>query len=596
MNLGFGYDLFSGFLQSDCYYWISVIAYAVLLAAPFVFWKSSRRGTVFISCMAAAFITVMLLPLYAKQMNVDEGTHLLMAYSLINGGMPFRDFEGNSAGPLNAIYLALFSFGSISFLTARLAVLFSGLAGGIMVFLAVRKLCGIRPAMALSSLMFFYYSVHYYDVMAYNSETPFCLVITLWLMLFAFRGSSRRIIFAEFFAIGLMPWIKLQFVPFAAICFVISLSRGVFVRDSREAVAISHGEPGYSRSGEGFAGTGRSFRELLSVNISLQCFAAALPTLLFVLLFALTGALERFWLYYVIGNLHAVAKPFIDYLECLFPFLRHFSDLDMFSLATCVFLAFMVLAVADIKIPGPGIPGSNVPGSSVRRFLAAARLSLSARRAAGIILLALFVLVALFSASRTETLFDHYLNILVLSSAIFAALGLARTEGVEKRGQWAFALLVVAAVVFGTKLWSVNKISELQQTGFVTETNYKFRDALHYLNNHTKPGEPVAYWGWETGLPIYSGHPSATSTHLISEIMVLDKRIRTEYAHEVTAYKPSAIVDLVCPDAFDYKDSSYELSNYDFMKKITDEYYEKPVAIPVGSKGYVRIYLRKKDN
>lgn len=130
MNLGFGYDLFSGLLQSDCYYWISVIAYAVLLAAPFVFWKSSRRGTVFISCMAAAFITVMLLPLYAKQMNVDEGTHLLMAYSLINGGMPFRDFEGNSAGPLNAIYLALFSFGSISFLTARLAVLFQGLRAG----------------------------------------------------------------------------------------------------------------------------------------------------------------------------------------------------------------------------------------------------------------------------------------------------------------------------------------------------------------------------------------------------------------------------------------------------------------------------------
>lgn len=63
-----------------------------------------------------------------------------------------------------------------------------------MVFLAVRKLCGIRPAMALSSLMFFYYSVHCHDVMAYNSETPFCLVITLWLMLFAFRGSSRRII------------------------------------------------------------------------------------------------------------------------------------------------------------------------------------------------------------------------------------------------------------------------------------------------------------------------------------------------------------------------------------------------------------------
>ena len=62
---------------------------------------------------------------------------------------------------------------------------------------------------------------------------------------------------------------------------------------------------------------------------------------------------------------------------------------------------------------------------------------------------------------------------------------------------------------------------------------------------------------------------------------------------DIIKNRPAAIVDLVCPYAFSFRDSKFELSNYGFIKRVTDEYYEKPVAVPVGSSGFARVYLRK---
>ena len=93
MNFGIGYGLLAGFLQSDTYRFIYIAGYAMLFACPFVFIILNRKAGLFISCMSAAFIAVKLLSLYIVQQNPDEGQHLLMTYSLINGGVPFRYFE-----------------------------------------------------------------------------------------------------------------------------------------------------------------------------------------------------------------------------------------------------------------------------------------------------------------------------------------------------------------------------------------------------------------------------------------------------------------------------------------------------------------------
>lgn len=95
------------------------------------------------------------------------------------------------------------------------------------------KLCGLRIAAALSGFVFIYFSIYLYDVTAYNNETLFCMLISLWLLLFACRNGRKSILFAECFVLGLLPWVKLQFAPFTVCCLILSIARGVFVQQSR---------------------------------------------------------------------------------------------------------------------------------------------------------------------------------------------------------------------------------------------------------------------------------------------------------------------------------------------------------------------------
>lgn len=604
MNLGIGYSLFSEFLKSDSYYCICLTAYALMLLSPFVFWKQSRRGWAYIALMVAAFAAVKLLSLYIGQRNPDEGQQVLMASSLIHGGVPFRDFEGQGLGPLNAFYIALFSFGGVSFFTERLAALAAELGSGVLIFLAARRMCGVRPAIAISCPVFYYFSFYGYtnDVVAYNCETLFCLLISLWLMLFAYRKESRLMLFAEFFVLGLLPWIKLQFAPFSVICFFIGLGRSLFVHEIAEDGSVS----GLSwKSAE--KGSLADFLRgtLISQNTLIACAAAAAPSLLFFALLALSAGLPSFWLLYILVNIQHVSVPLADYLEKIGPYLVSFSGMDMFWMAVCPALAFMTLALAEIRISMPRGPVSPAAVFAPVRLIAGLihegrRAQGAVRKALAVALLAAFVLTAVFSATRTMNLFYHYVNILLPASVIFAALGLSMVSGAEKRAGWAISVLMAAAAVFVFKLMTQVNISFTQENDFLKTESYPFRDAVEYLNQHVNQGEPVAIWGWDTGFPVYSGHPSATSTHFLYPLVdpkfspEIQAKVREKYVDDILRIRPAAIVDLVCPAAFTYKDRQFELSNYGFIRRIADEYYEKPVSVPAGSDGSVRIYLRKK--
>ena len=591
MNFGIGYDLFSGYLQSENYHCVCTVAYTILLACPFIFWKFRRLSSVFIFWMSAAFFSILLLSVYIGRLNPDEGQHLLMAYSAIKGGVPFRDFEGQSLGPLNAYYLALFSFGGISFITARIAALFAELTGCILIFFAVKKLCGTRPAITLSSSVFFFFSIYWLgENISYNSETLFTLLISVWFILFAYRRESHSVLFAECFVLGLLPWIKLQFAPFSVICFFMSLARNIFVNDcSEDGNFLEYGQ----KQNGAIALCDTSVWRKLCVS-AFAVIAGFVPTIILLTCLALNRSLEWFWMFYIIGNLEHVAIPLKDYFSNIWSYLLEETDKDLFWLGTSGAVLFIFLAASDI---------SHVSLSSVGSFtslflpkLCSGRLGAEYRKATGAVLLGLFAITALFSFTRTMSHFGHYLIILVPSSAIFVGLGMTLLRDNSKRRKWALALLLASALIFGAKLTTFNNIRWVQNNAFIREDTYPFWDALHYLNEHVKPGMPVAYWGWETAFPIYSDHPSATATHYIYPLISpkFTHRMRDKYIQDIIDNKPVAIVDLVCPAAFSYKEKKYELANYDFIRRVVDKYYDKPVSIPVGNKGFARIYLRKK--
>jgi len=174
-------------------------------------------------------------------------------------------------------------------------------------------------------------------------------------------------------------------------------------------------------------------------------------------------------------------------------------------------------------------------------------------------------------------------------------LGLALICHNEKRVRWAFSMLIVTLAVFGIKLTTplIDGIATYQNA-LVSESYYAFKDVIQYLNKNVKAGERVAVWGAETRFLTFSGHPPATATNLIAELFYLysKDRMRNEYVKDIINKKPAAIVDLVNSAAIDFKVKEFELQNYDFIKKVTDEYYHEPVTIPVWD-GFVRVYLRK---
>jgi len=600
MNFGIGYSLFADFLQSDTYYIICIAAYAMLFACPVVFIAIARQARIFVSCMSAAFIAVKLLSLYIYQQNPDEGQHLLMAYSLIEGGVPFRDFEGQGNGPLNALYLAMFSFGDISFFTAHLAALFSELACGIMLFFAAMKLCGIRAAAALSGFVFIYFSIYLYDITAYNNETLFCLLISLWLLLFACRNGRKSILFAECLVLGLLPWVKLQFAPFSVCCFILSIARGVFTPDSRECRTESMAALNDDTGSRCLSGKW----PVILKDAQAASAGVASPTVLFLSYLALNGALEWFWLFYIRVNIEHVSLPFSEYLSTLPSRMVLFAERNLFWLPVSTVLAFAAAEMASrINRQKPPVH---------QKYLA-------------VLLLAFFALTAVYATTRTLSLFDHYINIIVPSSVILISLGLAIDSDRRLRRNCAIAILAAAEAVAVYDMKNSDDLQDIrtiQQLGFVRENEYPFKDAMRYLNSNVKPDKPIVVWGWETGLPVYSQHPSATASNFIYPLVdkkfdkKLQDELRIKYADDILRSKPAAIVDAVCPAAFEYKEERYYIREYPFIKNITDKYYETPVSFPVNAfsyfgegimpwhhskapafrQGSVRIYLRKKTD
>lgn len=603
MNFGIGYGLLAGFLQSDTYRFICIAGYAMLFACPFVFIILNRKAGLFISCMSAAFIAVKLLSLYIVQQNPDEGQHLLMTYSLINGGVPFRDFEGQGNGPLNALYLALFSFGDISFFTAHLAALFAELACCVMFFFAVMKLCGLRIAAALSGFVFIYFSIYLYDVTAYNNETLFCMLISLWLLLFACRNGRKSILFTECFVLGLLPWVKLQFAPFTVCCLILSIARGVFVQQSREYCQV----PGCTGPGDvtdaPISTSAVKWHQILKDTLTASA-GAAVPTMLILAYLALNGVWKWFWLFYIRVNIEHVSISFSEYLSELPLRMVLFADMNLFWLPVSTILSCTAVGLAHRR----NSPHKSSPG-----------------RDYAILLLVLFALTAFFATTRTMSIFDHYINIIVPSCVILIALRLAISSSEKLRKNCAIAILAAVEAVAAYDMMTLNDIQNIrtiQQLGFVREDEYPFKEAVKYLNSHVSPGEPIVVWGWETGMPIYSGHPSATTTNFIYPLVdkkfdrQLQEELRSRYVQDIIQNKPAAIADLVCPASFAYRYDWYHLSEYAFMKDIADKYYEAPVSFPVTvsaffgeglmpwhhsratdlETGSVRIYLRKKED
>ena len=277
--------------------------------------------------------------------------------------------------------------------------------------------------------------------------------------------------YAECFVLGLLPWVKLQFAPCAVICFVLSLARCIFVHADANGGNYIPEKQRHDCAGVRSA-IKLAVRLLMSKKAVLACLAATLPTLIFFVYLALNGAFKWFWLFYIIGNLEHVSVSLGTYLTDIGPYLFSFANLDMFWMASGTASAFIIISLSDIRKSAfrqRGTSSTKCLCQSV--FWERVTEHVLTSKNAGIVLLVLFALTSLFSATRTMNLFYHYVNILLPCGVIFVALGLTLTDSRNgKRDQWALVMLLVTSLIYGDKLANYNDISKVQKYGLLRET------------------------------------------------------------------------------------------------------------------------------
>ena len=557
MNLGIGYKHYYEFLHSLTYSYLALAAFFVLLLLPLIFYfinqKYEKPYLPFVVCALACFAVIKFLSLYLVMQNPDEGSLMGTVLVMKHGGVYWKDVDCVTLGPLNTLYLYLFKGGQISFTTCRIAAFTAQALSFLLLLYGCSKLMKFFPSCVIAVSTLYYYSFYFYDVIAYNSENLFELCFALWF--FVYTRKNTRIFGSglEFFVLGLFPFIKLQYAVFSFACFLFSVWK-------------YRGRP--------------IVKQIAYVSFAL------LPAL-FILLYVLkNGAFREFWLYYIEFNWNFVHSSFIEYCLGLPILLADVTQKPMFTaavMAAAVAAGALIVGTVRLRYDGSGISKGR------------ARLDIF-----NVLLLALFGLT-LFAITRPRVgcVFDHYANTLLIGCTVFAALFLYHNcdhakQIILSKVTWLLTGSVFFIHFFNGYAFAQNNLQWALKYLFFEPDAYPFAQVVAEMNKRLQPGEPVLYWGWEGGVPVYSGHPSAVAeTHFIHIITPgLPEKFREKYVSDILERKPKLILDPVCPSSFNYR-PEYELSNFPFMKEITDKYYEAPVVVPVGGNGSARLYFRK---
>lgn len=204
--------------------WTAVALLAAAAAAACVPWKNGRLASpVLFLCAVAAALAAWQWPalLVAQQLNPDESSFIAQAHAASVHGLPWRDFDGTTSGPLNTYALLVLHWigAPFAFATARWCGFALRLGSLAAVYAAVRIRWGDEAARmpVLACLVFFALGASDTDYVHYSSETlPAFLVALLGVCAAAVErrvpGRTVATACAGLLA-GALPFSKLQVLP-----------------------------------------------------------------------------------------------------------------------------------------------------------------------------------------------------------------------------------------------------------------------------------------------------------------------------------------------------------------------------------------------
>lgn len=511
--------LFTWLDANPVLYWGTASAAVLLLLAAMLrpMWRSAQgapaqdsRWPVDLAIAATLLAWRWPFLLAAHQLNPDEAQQIAGAITLAHEPAFWRSVDGATAGPLNFYVLLLpHLFGApLDFFFARLMGLV--LVGGSLVILHRTLAREVGPAAmpaTLAATLVLALTTDWNFIHYGSAHLPiFITTAAAALWWHARPGAPTHTLWrwaAAGFCAGLLPWAKLQAVPFAAL-FAGGALFLAFVRF-------------------------RAFPRRALMELAVHAGGFLAPAAIILTLAAGQGVLRDFWLSYIARNFQYTAQGW-ELTFVLSEFVRLTAPLLVFP-AFIAAIGLLVLA---------GMATSLFRHQRPSSFLIATSL------------LALTAIFVVFSPQRG---FPHYLLFALIPFAAFAGAALHGVAIGSRAQRLGFpALLVVAAALLVARFalpapFMIGKLSDHWRT--------PHSPLALKIQPFISPGDTIAVWDWKTEIYVHCALPQAVrDAHSQRQIESgpWQAYYRERYLADFRKSRPAFFIDAVGEGAFAYQD------------------------------------------
>ena len=522
------------YISSNDYIFKSITIYSnyILLIMPLIgifcskLFKRKYEILWIILC-AILFIFIKIPTLFEVYLNPDEGMHLSVAQALYNGGGIFLSADATTLGPINQILLVLLPISGVGTLfSARLLALLLEIISFILIFKSIQKYSDIFSSYVLSVYFLLYTALFTTDIIAFNCETTLYFFASLYLY-FSSKKISIVNKWLEFFTIGVLPFIKLQYLPIAAILFLISFIKVIKWNENNLSIL-------------------KKFSTILGVVI---CFGILFMYSL------INGSVEYFYKFYFVNAFAHVGSSFSFYLNNLQNLVNTFSSYIEF------WPSVILLIVTSIEI-----------------IFLSSLIGIKFIKEKCLYILLLFTVV--FCVTRPLQAFNHYLNIIVVFSIIVYSYVCRDIKKYERSFDYKlflnrfnfFLFCIISVVLLGSsQMCDINLHYSVIMNSKYSSIWQIISDDIYLDSNEN---DKIVVWGWQNEIYDFARRQSATAQVNIERIVNNKYPMFniTKYVDDIKHNNPKFILDVVSPISFGFSSENFRIINYDFMNEIMSEY------------------------
>lgn len=554
---------------------LSAVFYQKLLA-PNKNQSFPCKRDVFCWLAVILLITALFPNLFVDIINVDEGMILTGSINMLHDPRPWISTDTTTIGPLtylvvDLVYLIKRIFTGIENITlfdARLTLLLCLIFSFIFLYKTILCINNVNISQFIMLIfLLLIFIANRIELLSYNSEYLymfFCSFILYMLIHYKKHNNIIKLYFAAF-AIGMIPYIKLQFVLLAGVIFLWLIF-----------IILDENKYSFSKSVK---------------NLSILSFLSAAPTIIVLIyLISTPNAFYRTYLFYIKNSIAHVAPLYWD--GCIY-IINKLIIQNPTSLLIIIISAYMTIKL-------------------LRKLYISYNDSLIKK--SDILFSFIFFIISIYSIIRPMSYVLRY-NLIIYIPFIF--LLMVYTYVFLKNSSFNYFMIIIYFIIGSCTLYNFDlyRIMEKFNIG-----NLLLHDDLtKYIVLNTSKNDSILVWGWDMRYHVYSNRKSATAQSNIERLWnnypktnlqftneerdnLYDYHIKHniypdeniyEFLLDLETSSPKLILDVITSRNFGFKDRAlYGIDKQPIIWNYVKENYIVDMVIPVDDET-ILIYRRK---